>query len=268
MIHPAIHDHGRTMGGHDNLDIRIQFQHQTDELLLPLQVKTDFRFIHKEDIRLVVLHQHGEQDGKNLLFASRKLIRQKLLAHLVESDFIGCSDDGLSGILEKIIYHILEHPLGFAQLLSLEGGIRFATLQYGDDAVADVHLIIQILALQLEELPVEFGNQSKVYLVDHLGIHQWSIYRSDYIVANPLCLLRLHLQVYALDHVTREFAASRQTLYHLIQYSTLAHADYTTQDIDTAVEVPKNMFGTAPKRFYLYLFDIISIFLLKIFSYL
>ena len=34
----------------------------------------------------------------------------------------------------------------------------------------DLTLIIQILALQLEELPVEFGNQGKVYLVDHLGI--------------------------------------------------------------------------------------------------
>ena len=186
-----------------------------------------------------------------------------MLTYLVEADFVGSTDDGLAGILEKIIYHILEHLLRFTQLLSLEGGIRFATLQNGDDAVADVHLVIQILALQLEELPVEFGNQGKVYLVDHLGIHQWSIYRADYIISNPLCLLRLHLQMHTFDHVTREFAASRQTLYHLIQYSTLAHAVYTTQDIDTAVEVPKNMFGTAPERFNLYLFDIISIFLHK-----
>ena len=204
------------MGGHDDLDIRIKLQHQTDELLLPFKMKADFRLIHKEDIRLVVLHQHGKEDGENLLLTSRELIRRELLTYLVEADFVGSTDDGLAGILEKIIYHILEHLLRFTQFLSLEGCIRFATLQDGDDAVADVHLIIQILALQLEELPVEFGNQSEVYLVDHLGIHQWSIYRADYIISNPLCLLRLHLQMHTLDHVTREFAASRQALYHLI----------------------------------------------------
>ena len=213
---PSVHDHSRTVGGHDDLDVRIEFQHQTDELLLPFEVKADFRLIHKEDIRLVVLHQHGKEDGENLLLTSRELIRRELLTYLVEADFVGSTDDGLASILEKAIYDILEHLLRFAQLLSLEGGIRFAALKHGDDAVADVHLIIQILALQLEELPVEFGNQGEVYLVDHLGIHQWSIYRADYIISNPLCLLRLHLQVYALDHVTREFAASRQTLYHLI----------------------------------------------------
>ena len=165
---------------------------------------------------MVVLHQHGKEDSENLLLTSRELIRRELLTYLVEADFVGSTDDGLAGILEKTIYDILEHSLRFAQLLSLEGGIRFATLKHGDDAVADVHLIIQILALQLEELPVEFGNQSKVYLVDHLCIHQWSVYRSDYIIANPLRLLRLHLQMHALDHVTRKFTASRQTLYHLI----------------------------------------------------
>lgn len=74
------------MGGHDDLDVRIEFQHQTDELLLPFEVKTDFWFIHKENIRLVVLYQHGKEDGENLLLTSRKLIRQELLAYLIESD--------------------------------------------------------------------------------------------------------------------------------------------------------------------------------------
>lgn len=74
------------MSGHDNLDIRIQFQYQTDELLLPFEVKADFRLIHKEDIRLVVLHQHGKEDGENLLLTSRELIRRELLTYLVEAD--------------------------------------------------------------------------------------------------------------------------------------------------------------------------------------
>ena len=87
------------MGGHDDLDIRIQFQHQTDELLLPFEVKADFRLIHKEDIRLVVLHQHGKEDSENLLLTSRELIRRELLTYLVEADFVGSTDDGLAGIL-------------------------------------------------------------------------------------------------------------------------------------------------------------------------
>lgn len=89
------------MGGHDDLDVRIEFQHQTDELLLPFEVKADFRFIHKEDIRLVVLHQHGKEDGENLLLTSRELIRRELLTYLVEADFVGSTDDGLAGILER-----------------------------------------------------------------------------------------------------------------------------------------------------------------------
>lgn len=49
-------------------------------------MKADFRFIHKEDIRLVVLHQHGKEDGENLLLTSRELIRRELLTYLVEAD--------------------------------------------------------------------------------------------------------------------------------------------------------------------------------------
>ncbi len=81
LIGPSVHDHSRTVGGHDDLDVRIELQHQTDELLLPFEVKADFRLIHKEDIRLVVLHQHGKEDGENLLLASRELIRREA-AHL------------------------------------------------------------------------------------------------------------------------------------------------------------------------------------------
>lgn len=49
-IGPSVHHHGRTVGGHDDLDIRIKLQYQTDELLLPFEMKADFRLIHKENV--------------------------------------------------------------------------------------------------------------------------------------------------------------------------------------------------------------------------
>ena len=57
------------MGGEDDLCVRIEFSNQTDELLLPFYVETDFGFIHQQGIVLVVFNQHGEQDDQELLFA-------------------------------------------------------------------------------------------------------------------------------------------------------------------------------------------------------
>ena len=37
--------------------------------------------------------------------------------------------------------------------------VACAALQHADDAVADVDLIVEVFALELEELPVEFGGQ-------------------------------------------------------------------------------------------------------------
>ena len=102
------------MSCHDDLDVWIELQHQVDEALLPFKVKTDFRFVHEEHVWLVVLHQDGEEDGKDLLLACRELIRQELLAHLVEANLVGSADDDLSSVLEKTIHYILEEFLGLA----------------------------------------------------------------------------------------------------------------------------------------------------------
>ena len=102
------------MSCHDDLDVWIELQHQVDETLLPFKVKTDFRFVHEEHVWLVVLHQDGEEDGKDLLLACRELIRQELLVHLVEANLVGSADDGLSSVLEKTIHYILEEFLGLA----------------------------------------------------------------------------------------------------------------------------------------------------------
>ena len=116
------------MGSHDDLDVRVQLEHQSDELLLPFEVETDFRFVHEEHVRLIVLHQHGEEDSKYLLFAGRDLLRHELFAYLIEVDLVGCAHDGLARILEETVHYILEHPLRFTQFLCLGGCIRITTL--------------------------------------------------------------------------------------------------------------------------------------------
>ena len=52
FIRPSIHDHGRTVGSHDDLDVRVQLEHQSDELLLPFEVETDLRLVHEEHVSI------------------------------------------------------------------------------------------------------------------------------------------------------------------------------------------------------------------------
>ena len=63
---------------------------------------------------------------------------------------------------------------------------------------------------------------------------------------NELRILRLHFKFHALEHMTRELAASSQSLHHLVQDRTLTLTITTTEDVHLTVQLPDDMFLTTP----------------------
>ena len=85
--------------------------------------------------------------------------------------------------------------------------------------VADVHLIVEILALQEEELQVELRSKvakRRVQLAHCVEIEQRAVERPYHIVAYPASVFGLNGEANAFEHVTRELSACRQSSHHLI----------------------------------------------------
>ena len=98
----------------------------------------------------------------------------------------------------EAVNNILKLTLRLAQSLRLECSIFSPTLQGGNDAVANIHLVIQELALQLEQLPIKFGSQTNIQLSKHIEIQQRTVERANHIKPYPLCILGHNLQSHSL----------------------------------------------------------------------
>ena len=205
------------MGGEDNLHIRIEIENHVDEVLLPIDMKAHLWFVHKEYIVLIVLNEHGEQDGKHLLLTTRQLIGHEHLTNLSEGNLVLGAYESLARLGKESVEHVLKLLLRFGNLLCLGGCIGVSTLQHIDDTVADVHLIVEILALKLVELPVEFGDYRGIHnFVYRLTTDKRTVHTADKVVANPTCILGHHLKTYALERVARKLPSLHQSPYHLI----------------------------------------------------
>ena len=162
MVHPAIHDHGRTVGGDDELHVGIELQNEVDELLLPFKVQAHLGLIHEQHIGELVFHQHGEQNHQHLFFTTRELIGQQHFAHLIETYLVFCAHNGLSCFCKKAVNEVLKQLFRGGIALRFGSPVRRSALQSSNHLIAHIHLIIQIFALQLKQLPVQFGGQAKV----------------------------------------------------------------------------------------------------------
>ena len=178
---------------HQGLLVGVEFEYQVDEPLLPFDVEAHLGLVHEEHVVLSVLDEHGKQDDQHLLLAAGELIRHERLANLFEANFVLRAHDLLACLGEEVVDEILKLPLRLADALGLLGSLGCGLLQGLDHAVADIDLVVEILPLQFVDLPVEFGDERQVYLIDHLRIHQRSIHRTNHIEANPFSLLWLHL---------------------------------------------------------------------------
>ena len=176
----------------------------------------------------MVFYEHCEQYGENLLLATRQLVWHKRLAHLREAYLIVCAYYFLTGVGEERVNDVLEPLLWLRQFLRLFARRGPAFLQHLYNAVADVDLIVEILALELVELPVEFRGKRDIHLRHHLGIDKRAVKRPDDVVAYPVGILWTDLQVHAFKQVGMKLATGSKPFHHLVDYGRLAHA------VDTA----------------------------------
>ena len=207
-------------------------------------------------MRQVVLDEHRQQDAEHLLLAARQLIGHQRLADLRETDFVFRAHDGLPRVLEQVVDHVLKQLLGPRDGLRLLGGVGPAALQHLDDAVADVHLIVEILALQLEELPVQLRGQAHVHLGDGVRVHERAVERADDVETDVTGVGGFHLQVHPLEHVAGELAPTPQASDHLVDDRTLANAVHSTQNVDLRIEIPHDVLHATPKGIDFDLLDI------------
>ena len=246
------------MCGQDDLHIRIQFQTEVDDTLLPLDMERHFGFIHEEHVGLVILHQHGEQDSQDLLLAARQLIGHQRLTDLREPYLVLRPDDLLAGIREQVVDDVLEAALLLRQLL---GGIGMPMLQLLDNTVADVHLIVEVLPLQVEELEVECRADTGVDHVQRLVVEHGRVERADDVETDMRGIGRLHIDMDPLQKVVDDVTVGVHTLDDFVEDGALAHTVDTTQDIHLTVQFPYHVFLPAPERVDLYPSDIVSILL-------
>ena len=152
----------------------------------------------------------------------------------------------LAGVGKQLVYDVLE---ALARRGNLGGTLCYvasALLQAGHHAVGNVHLIVQILTLQLEQLPVERRGKAQVHLCQHIYVEQRLVDRAYHVVAYPPRFGWRHLQVDTLEHVRRKLAALLQTAYHLVKDGALAHAVHAAEHVHLPVEVPYHVFHAAP----------------------
>ena len=244
------------MGGQDDLHLGVQFQTEVDEALLPLDVQRYLGLVHEEHVGLIVLYEHRQQDGQYLLLAARQLVGHQRLADLREAYLVLRAHDLLARLLEEFVHDVLEALLLLRELL---GRVGVARLQFGDDAVADVHLIVQVLALQVVELEVEGRADAGVDHVDGLVVEQGRVERADDVEADVRGVGGLHVDVHALQQVVDHVAVGVHALHHLVQDRTLAHAVDAAQDVHLPVQFPHHVLLPAPQRVDLNPLDIIRV---------
>ena len=201
-------------------------------------MEAHLRLVHEEDIRFIVFDEHREEDGEDLLLATRQLIGDEGLTHLRETDLVVGAHDLLPRVGEERVHDILELLLRLREFLCLLSRRGSPLLQHGDHPVADVHLIVEIFALELVELPVELCGERHVELRHHLRIDERAVEGPDDVEAQPVGIRRTDLQMDAFEQMRRKLATGGETFHHFVEDRRLTHAVDATEDVDTTVEVP------------------------------
>ena len=100
--------------------------------------------------------------------------------------------------------------------LCLGRGVGTAFLQDRYYAVADVHLIVKIFPLQLEQLPVKLGDKVRPHLGKHVGVEQRAVKRADYVKPYMRGIGRTGRYMHTLQQVVDYVAGHANALHHLI----------------------------------------------------
>ena len=244
------------MGSENNLYVGVQLYNEVNKPLLPLNVQRHLGLVHEEHVGLPVLHQDGQQNGQHLLLTRRQLVGHQRLANLREAYLVLRAHYLLAGLLEQVVHQVLKALLRLRQLL---GSLSVALLQLADDAVAYVHLIVQVLTLQVVQLEVQSRPYARIHHVQRLVVKHGRVQRADDVVTHMGGIRGNGRNVHPLEQVVLQVTIGADAAEHLVQYGRLAHAVDAAKDVHMRVELPYNVLLAAPKSVYLYLPNIVCV---------
>ena len=214
------------------------------------------RFVHKERVRLLVLHEHGEQYDEHLLLTTAQLVWIEVFVVLKQHYLVASTIHTFPGVGKQLVYEVKEMVLLRRYLLCLLLCIGCILGEELHHTVGHIHLIVQIAALQLIELEVQFAMQTYIsHLGQYIARDERTVKRANHIKPHLLRSLwsigQCHSVVCLCQPVHIE-----QVFHNPIQYGALSHSIHTTQDVDIGAQVPHNMMQSRPKRFYFYATDV------------
>ena len=187
---------------------------------------------------------------------------QEDFAHLVEADLVARPVDFLPRFAEQVVHHVLETPLGVGHGGGFLARVGVAARQEGDHAVADVDLVIQVTALKLVELEVEFrGDVGVGHLAEQVALDKGTVETAYNVETDGRSVGRLEVNLDAVRLGGTERArctVSVQTIDEFVEDSGLPDAIDSAQDVHVGVKLPDYVLASAPKTFYFYPPDVIS----------
>ena len=248
------------MGGEDKLDIGVQFANHADKLLLPFDVQGGFRLVHEKHTAVIVTHQYGQQDDEHLLLTRRQFVGQQALAVLIENDVVAFAVYLLMGIAEKFVHHILELPLGNGKGGS-QATLLFITTEQLYHLIANVHLVVQITALEQIELPVQFRLHVGIgHACRKVAHDEGAVIATDYIIRDKGGCGVVEVDVYPVLLVTLHFTRCLfQIVDRTVQDSGLPHSVDAGKYIDVRTQVPGNIVPM-PQSVYFDTLDVIGLY--------
>ena len=96
------------------------------------------------------------------------------------------------------------------------GSLSIASLQFSDDAVTHVNLIVKVLTLQLIQLEIECRRDEWIDAIHRCKVEDWAVERT-YDVESYVCgILWRRLDMDPLQDVINYVTRMADTLYHLI----------------------------------------------------
>ena len=171
------------------------------------------------------------------------MVGHQRLANLRETDLILRAYDLLARLFEQLVDDILESLLGLRQML---GGISIALLQFGNDTITNVHLVVQILTLKVIQLEVESRRDASIHMTHRTQIQHGAVQRTDEVETDVRGVLGFYRDVHALQQMVNHVAIRIDTLHHPIQDGRLAHTIDTAEHVDMRIQLPHDVFLTAP----------------------
>lgn len=96
------------MGGEDELDVGIHLCDDAYQFLLPIDMQAHLRFVHKEDVWLLVFKKNSKEYEHHLLLTGGQLPRCQDVALLQKTYAVGISQNNLLRLPKEFIDMVVE----------------------------------------------------------------------------------------------------------------------------------------------------------------